>query len=84
MKRSAQGNVKRWQAHFDLMMGRLLATRVRCNEYNWITGQMRVSPKAPTGKTKEEAEQYLAAGTRHQYHVRSQGCAAGKRGQTRQ
>lgn len=44
---------KRWQAHYDLMMGRLLATKVRCNEYNWRTGQMRVTPKIPTGKTKD-------------------------------
>lgn len=34
----------RWQAHFDLMMGRLLATRIRANEYNWALAQMKVTP----------------------------------------
>jgi hypothetical protein len=44
---------KRWQAHYDLMMGRLLANKVRCNEYNWATAQMKVTPKAPEGKTED-------------------------------
>lgn len=44
---------KRWQATFDLMMGRLLATKVRCNEYNWHTARMKVNPKVPTGKTED-------------------------------
>lgn len=34
----------RWQAHFDLMLGRLLATRIRANEYNWALAQMKVTP----------------------------------------
>lgn len=37
---------KRWQAQFDLMMGRLLAVKVRCDEYNWHLAQMKVTPKA--------------------------------------
>ena len=45
---------RRWQAHFDLIMGRLLATRVRCNEYNWALGQMRVNPRVPAGKTGDK------------------------------
>jgi hypothetical protein len=40
----------RWQAHYDLMMGRLLAARIRCNEYNWALAQMKVNPMTPTGK----------------------------------
>ncbi len=24
-----------WQAHYDLVLGRLLAIKVRCYEYNW-------------------------------------------------
>lgn len=40
----------RWQAHYDLMMGRLLATRIRCNEYNWALAQMKVNPTPPGGK----------------------------------
>ena len=34
----------RWQAHFDLILGRLLATRIRANEYNWALAQMKVNP----------------------------------------
>jgi hypothetical protein len=41
---------KRWQAHYDLMMGRLLAARVRADEYNWALGQMKTNPK--TNKEK--------------------------------
>ncbi len=26
---------RRWQAHYDLIRGRLLAMKVRCYEYNW-------------------------------------------------
>ena len=26
---------RRWQAHYDLIRGRLLAVKVRCYEYNW-------------------------------------------------
>lgn len=43
---------RRWQAHYDLMMGRLLATRVRCNEYNWALAQMKVNPLPITEKDK--------------------------------
>ncbi|MBX7168822.1 MAG: VWA domain-containing protein [Pirellulales bacterium] len=31
----------RWRAFYDLTFGRLLAMRVRCNEYNWACAQMR-------------------------------------------
>jgi hypothetical protein len=41
---------KRWQAHFDLMLGRLLAARVRADEYNWALAQMKVNPKTPKEK----------------------------------
>lgn len=41
---------KRWQAHYDLMLGRLLANRVRCAEYNWALAQMKVNPKTPATK----------------------------------
>lgn len=43
---------KRWQAHYDLMMGRLLATRVRCDEYNWALAQRKTDAKAPQSKDK--------------------------------
>lgn len=41
---------KRWQAQFDLSIGRLLATKVRCAEYNWALAQMKVTPRTPTRK----------------------------------
>lgn len=37
---------KRWQAHYDLMMGRLLSAKVRAAEYNWTLAQMRTNPKS--------------------------------------
>jgi hypothetical protein len=35
-----------WQAHFDLVMGQLLATKVRCYEYNWACAMMKRDPPA--------------------------------------
>jgi hypothetical protein len=32
---------RRWQAHYDLIRGRLLAMKVRCNEYNWACARMK-------------------------------------------
>jgi uncharacterized protein YegL len=32
---------RRWQAHFDLIRGRLLAVKVRCYEYNWACAKMK-------------------------------------------
>ncbi len=31
---------RRWQAHYDLIRGRLLAVKIRCREYNWACAQM--------------------------------------------
>ncbi len=31
---------RRWQAHYDLIRGRLLAMRIRCNEFNTACAQM--------------------------------------------
>ena len=36
---------RRWQAHYDLIRGRLLAVKVRCFEYNWHCGQMKSIPR---------------------------------------
>ena len=36
---------RRWQAHYDLIRGRLLAMKVRCNEYNYICADMAKNPK---------------------------------------
>ena len=41
---------QRWRANYDLVMGRLLATKVRCDEYNWALAQMKTDPKTPTAK----------------------------------
>lgn len=51
-KARAEESSLRWQAHYDLMMGRLLATKVRCNEYNWALAQMKLNPKPVTEKDK--------------------------------
>ncbi len=32
---------RRWQAHYDLIRGRLLAVKVRCYEYNWACAKMK-------------------------------------------
>ncbi len=36
---------RRWQAHYDLMRGRLLAMKVRCYEYNWACARMKKDPQ---------------------------------------
>ncbi|MFO0892361.1 MAG: vWA domain-containing protein [Isosphaeraceae bacterium] len=35
---------RRWQAHYDLIRGRLLAMKVRCYEYNWACAQLKKDP----------------------------------------
>lgn len=45
-KLRAKESSKRWRAHYDLMLGRLLSAKVRCGEYNWSLAQMRVAPRA--------------------------------------
>jgi hypothetical protein len=35
---------RRWQAHYDLIRGRLLAMKVRCYEYNWACARMKKNP----------------------------------------
>lgn len=36
---------RRWQAHYDLARGRLLAMKVRCDEYNYACAQMKREPR---------------------------------------
>jgi hypothetical protein len=36
---------RRWQAHFDLIRGRLIAMKVRCYEYNWACALMKKDPR---------------------------------------
>ena len=56
---------RRWQAHFDLIRGRLLAMKVRCYEYNWACARMKKdAPKFSNPKSNawrlvpDEAIQY--------------------------
>jgi hypothetical protein len=35
---------RRWQAHYDLIRGRLMAMKVRCYEYNWACARMKKDP----------------------------------------
>ena len=42
----------RWQAHYDLMMGRLLANRVRCFSSAKLIDDMYANPKLPEDGTK--------------------------------
>ena len=35
---------RNWQADYDLVLGRLLAIKVRCNEYNWACACMKLDP----------------------------------------
>jgi hypothetical protein len=53
---------RRWQAHLDLMMGRLLAARVRCDEYNWALAQMKKDPRPP-GREPNNAWELVGAAT---------------------
>jgi hypothetical protein len=32
---------RRWQAHYDLIRGRLLAMKIRCTEFNWACAKMK-------------------------------------------
>jgi hypothetical protein len=32
---------RRWQAHYDLIRGRLMAMKIRCYEYNWACAKMK-------------------------------------------
>ena len=36
---------RRWQAHYDLIRGRLLAMKIRCYEYNWACARMKKDPQ---------------------------------------
>ena len=44
IKRRDHETSRRWQAHFDLIRGRLVAVKIRCYEYNVICAQMKKDP----------------------------------------
>jgi hypothetical protein len=41
---------RRWRAHYDLARGRLLALKVRCDEFNWACAKMKKDPPRFTRK----------------------------------
>ncbi|MDG3007778.1 vWA domain-containing protein [Paludisphaera mucosa] len=43
-KRRDRETSRRWQAHYDLIRGRLLAMKVRCVEYNWACALLVKDP----------------------------------------
>jgi hypothetical protein len=43
-KRRDRETSRRWQAHYDLIRGRLLAMKVRCYEYNWACARLKKDP----------------------------------------
>jgi hypothetical protein len=43
-KRRDRESSRRWQAHYDLIRGRLLAMKVRCYEYQWACARMKKDP----------------------------------------
>ncbi|AMV40831.1 VWA domain-containing protein [Planctomyces sp. SH-PL62] len=43
-KRRDRETSRRWQAHYDLIRGRLLAMKVRCYEYNWACARLVKDP----------------------------------------
>lgn len=47
-----QETSKRWLAHYDLLIGRVLANRIRCESYLPMLGEMFNKPKTPKDVTK--------------------------------
>jgi tetratricopeptide (TPR) repeat protein/tRNA A-37 threonylcarbamoyl transferase component Bud32 len=43
-KSRARATPRDWQARYDLVMGRFLATKIRCHEYNWACARMKKAP----------------------------------------
>ncbi len=43
---------RRWLAHYDLLRGRLLANKVRCNSYAQLLQEMYAKPREPVDGTK--------------------------------
>jgi tRNA A-37 threonylcarbamoyl transferase component Bud32 len=43
-ERRARETSRQWQGHYDLVMGRFLAMKIRCYEYNWACACMKKAP----------------------------------------
>ena len=66
---------RRWQAHYDLVRGRLLAMKIRCYEYNWACARM----KKDAPKFQNPKLQRLAARPRRGDPLQRQGGGRGRR-----
>jgi hypothetical protein len=65
---------RRWQAHYDLARGRLLAMKVRCYEYNWACAEMKKNPRK---FTKPDSNAWQLAPD-EEIHFSDKAAAAGK------
>jgi hypothetical protein len=65
---------RRWQAHFDLIRGRLLAMKVRCYEYNWACARLKKDP--PKFNNPRANAWRLAPDTAIQYSEKAVAAAA--------
>jgi uncharacterized protein YegL len=64
---------RRWQAHYDLIRGRLLAMKVRCYEYNWACARLKKDP--PKFKTPRANAWRLVPDSSIQYSERAAAAA---------
>ena len=65
---------RRWQAHYDLIRGRLLAMKIRCFEYNWACARM----KKDTPKFANEGSNAWRLVPDDEIHYSDKAAAAGK------
>jgi hypothetical protein len=69
---------RRWQAHYDLARGRLLAMKIRCYEYNWACAKM----KKDTPKFERERSNAWRLVPDEEIHYSDKAAAAGKEAMT--
>lgn len=74
VKQRDRESSRRWQAHYDLIRGRLLAVKVRCYEYNWACAKMKKD--APKFTKPDSNAWRLVADT--EIHYSDKAAAAGK------
>jgi hypothetical protein len=65
---------RRWQAHYDLIRGRLITMKVRCYEYNWACAQM----KKDTPKFQKPGSNAWRLVPDEKIHYNEKAAAAGK------
>jgi hypothetical protein len=69
---------RRWQAHYDLIRGRLLAMKIRCYEYNWACAKM----KKDMPKFKEPGSNAWRLAPDEEIHYNEKAAAAAKEART--